>query len=242
VTTTLAQTVVVGLKARILDGSLPAGSKLPSENELIEEYGVSRTVVREAVTRLRAEGLVETFQGRGSFVLAMPEPTSFRVEASAIRSQADVLAMIDFRLGVESEAAYLAAAHRTPAAAETVRTALETFSTAGPEEAVEADFAFHRAVAAASGNRFYLDLVDSIGPMMILLPRTRLPEEFSLTDATHVDPVRREHDNVAAAVIAGDPETARAAMRVHLGNTRRRLQVRSSADPGAARPGDDGRV
>jgi len=224
VTTTLAQTVVAGLKSRILDGSLAPGTKLPSESELIEEYAVSRTVIREAVTRLRAEGLVETFQGRGSFVLAMPEPTSFTIEASAIRTQADVLAMVDFRLGIESEAAYLAAARRTKAGAAAVSAAVEAFSTAGPEEAVEADFAFHRAVAAASGNRFYVELLDSIGPMMIMLPRTRLPEEFSLTDTAHVERVRREHDNVAAAVVAGDAETARAAMRVHLGNTRRRLQ------------------
>jgi GntR family transcriptional regulator, transcriptional repressor for pyruvate dehydrogenase complex len=223
VSSTLAQRVVAGLKARILDGTLPPGTKVPSESELIEEYAVSRTVVREAVTRLRAEGLVETFQGRGSFVLAVPEPTSFRVEASAIRSQADVLAMIDFRLGVESEAAYLAAGHRSPGAADEVRAAVDAFATAGPEDAVEADFAFHRAIAAASGNRFYLDLLDSLGPMMIMLPRTRLSDEYSLTDAAHVERVRREHDSVAAAVIAGDPETARAAMRVHLGNTRRRL-------------------
>ena len=220
---TLAQRVVAGLKSRILDGSLAPGAKLPSEAELSEEYAVSRTVVREAVTRLRAEGFVETFQGRGSFVLAVPEPTSFRVEASAIRSQADVLAMIDFRLGVESEAAYLAALHRSPEAADRVRASVEAFATAGPEEAVEADFAFHRTIAAATGNRFYLDLLDSLGPMMIMLPRTRLSDEYSLTDATHVERVRREHDTVAAAVVAGDPETARAAMRVHLGNTRRRL-------------------
>ena len=224
-TTTLAQRVVAGLKARILDGSLAPGAKLPSETELIDEYGVSRTVVREAVTRLRAEGLVETFQGRGSFVLAIPEPTSFRVEASAIRNHHDVLAMIDFRLGVESEAAFLAAASRSIEAAEQVRVALEAFSAAGPDEAVEADFTFHRSIAAATGNRFYLDLVDSLGPMMIMLPRTRLPAEFSLTDAAHVERVRREHDNVADAVLAGDPETARAAMRVHLGNTRARLQA-----------------
>ena len=117
----LAQRVVSGIKARILDGTLAPGAKLPSEAELIEEYAVSRTVVREAVTRLRAEGMVETFQGRGSFVLAVPEPTSFRVEASAIRTQADVLAMIDFRIGVESEAAYLAAGHRSPDAADVTR-------------------------------------------------------------------------------------------------------------------------
>nr|WP_264674612.1 FCD domain-containing protein [Nocardioides lijunqiniae] len=131
--------------------------------------------------------------------------------------------MLDFRLGIESEAAYLAATHRTAEGAEQVRAALEAFSVAAPGEAVEADFAFHRAVAAATGNRFYLDLLDSLGPMMIMLPRTRLPDEFSHTDAAHVERVRREHDNVGAAVLAGDADTARAAMRVHLGNTRRRL-------------------
>lgn len=220
----LALAVVTGLKSRILDGSLAPGTKLPSETQLIEEYAVSRTVIREAVTRLRAEGLVETFQGRGSFVLAMPEPTSFAVEASAIRTQADVLAMIDFRLGIESEAAHLAAARHATDGVEGVRETLAAFSSASAEEAVEADFAFHRAVAAASGNRFYLELLDSMGPMMIMLPRTRLPDEFSHADAAHVERVRHEHDNVAAAIIAGDPETARAAMRVHLGNTRRRLQ------------------
>ena len=222
-TTTLAQRVVTGLKERILSGDLAPGSKLPSETELIAAYAVSRTVVREAVTRLRAEGLVETFQGRGSFVLAVPEPTTFRVEASALRTHHDVLAMVDFRLGVESEAAALAAARADAGAAAAVGAAMDAFVAAAPEEAVEADFAFHRAVAAATGNHFYLDLIESLGPMMILLPRTRLGDAYSLTDAAHVERVRREHENVAAAVRAGDPETARAAMRVHLGNTRRRL-------------------
>lgn len=222
-TTTLAQRVVAGLKERILAGDLAPGSKLPSEAELIEAYAVSRTVVREAVTRLRAEGLVETFQGRGSFVLTVPEPTSFQLEATAIRSHHDVLAMVDFRLGVESEAAALAAARVDETGAQLIRDALAAFAAAEPEQAVEADFAFHRAVAAASGNRFYLDLLDSLGPMMIMLPRTQLADAYSLTDATHVERVAREHDNVAAAVLAGDPDTARAAMRVHLGNTRRRL-------------------
>jgi GntR family transcriptional regulator, transcriptional repressor for pyruvate dehydrogenase complex len=225
-TTTLAQRVVAGLKDKILAGALPPGHKLPSEAELIDEYRVSRTVVREAVTRLRAEGLVETFHGRGSFVLAMPEPTSFTVESAAIRSHHDVLDMIDFRLGVECEAAALAAARVNDAAADKIKAALDAFVAAAPEDQVEADFGFHRAVAAASGNRFYLDLLDSLGPMMIMLPRTRLGDAYSLTDTGHVDRVRREHDNVAAAIVAGDPDIARAAMRVHLGNTRRRLDAR----------------
>jgi GntR family transcriptional regulator, transcriptional repressor for pyruvate dehydrogenase complex len=223
--TTLAARVVAGLKDKILAGDLPAGHKLPSEAELIEEFGVSRTVVREAVTRLRAEGLVETFHGRGSFVLAMPESTSFTVESAAIRTHHDVLDMIDFRLGIECEAAALAAARLDDAGGAAIRKALEAFVKATPQDQVEADFGFHRAVAAASGNRFYLDLLDSLGPMMIMLPRTRLGDAYSLTDVGHVDRVRREHDNVAAAIVAGDTDIARAAMRVHLGNTRRRLEV-----------------
>jgi DNA-binding FadR family transcriptional regulator len=225
-TTTLAARVVAGLKDKILAGELPPGHKLPSESELIEEFGVSRTVVREAVTRLRAEGLVETFHGRGSFVLAVPESSSFTVGSAALRTHRDVLDMIDFRLGVESEAAALAAARGTAAARTAIQSALDAFAAAAPEDAVEADFRFHRAVTAASGNRFYLDLLDSLGPLMIMLPRTRLGAAYSLTDTGHVDRVRREHDNIAVAVIAGDPDGARAAMRVHLANSRRRLDPR----------------
>jgi GntR family transcriptional repressor for pyruvate dehydrogenase complex len=220
---TRPQHVVAGLKDKILSGELGPGAKLPSEAELIEEYAVSRTVVREAVSRLQAEGLVETFQGRGSFVLAVPEPSSFTLETSAIRSHHDVLAMVDFRIGVETEAAGLAASRVTPDAAASITAAHESFTAAGQEGAVEADFAFHRAIAAATDNRFYVDLLDSLGPMMIMLPRTRLGDEYTMTDSTHVERVQREHDNVAAAVLAGDVETARAAMRLHLGNTRRRV-------------------
>src|SRR5215217_427157 len=155
-TTTLAQRVVAGLKDKILAGALPPGHKVPSEAELIEEYGVSRTVVREAVTRLRAEGLLETFQGRGSFVLAVPEPTSFTVESAAIRTHRDVLDMVDFRIGIECEAAALAAGRVDDTGRAAIRAALDAFIAAAPKDAVEADFLFHRAVAAGSGNRFYL--------------------------------------------------------------------------------------
>jgi GntR family transcriptional regulator, transcriptional repressor for pyruvate dehydrogenase complex len=222
----LADRVVSGVKDQILAGDLAPGAKLPSESDLVATYGVSRTVAREAVTRLRAEGLVETFQGRGSYVLAVPEPSPFALESSAIRTQHDVLDMVDFRLGIECEAAALAAVRVDDPGAQQIRNALEAFVRAEPHNQVEADFAFHRAVAAASGNRFYLDLLDSFGPMMIMLPRTRLGDAYSLTDAGHVDRVLREHDNIAAAVIAGDADLARAAMRVHLGNTRRRLDAR----------------
>jgi len=225
-TTTLAARVVAGLKDKILAGDLPAGHKLPSEAELSEEFGVSRTVVREAVTRLRAEGLVETFHGRGSFVLAVPQPTPFTVESTAIRSHQDVLDMIDFRIGMETEAAALAASRLDPLGRSAIQSAMDAFVAAAPEDAVEADFRFHRAITAAANNRFYVDLLDSLGPMMIMLPRMRLGDSYSLTDAGHVDRVRAEHDNIVAAIGAGDPAAAGAAMRVHLANSRRRLDPR----------------
>ena len=133
------------------------------------------------------------------------------------------MAMLDFRIGVESEAAALAARDHTPGDVAAIEDAMAGFVRAGHEGAVEADFAFHLAIARATGNRFYVDLLGSLGPMMIMLPRTRLGEAYSMTDASHVERVQREHDNVAAAVLAGDVETARAAMRLHLGNTRRRV-------------------
>ena len=181
--------------------------------------------MREAVSRLQAEGLVETFQGRGSFVLAVPEPSAFALESSA-HPQPPRRARDD-RLPARASRPRpprLAAARITPATAEAVRGGLDE-----PSSRPDARARSRRTsrsterVAAATGNRFYVDLLDSLGPMMIMLPRTRLADAYSMTDATHVERVQREHDNIAAAVLAGDVETARAAMRVHLGNTRRRL-------------------
>ena len=215
--------VVAALKDRILSGDLSPGSKLPSESRLIADYEVSRTVAREAVSRLQAEGLVETFQGRGSFVLSVPPASTFTLESAAIRNHSDVLAMIDFRIGIECEATALAAARITPRTGLEITDALDALVVTHPERAVQEDFAFHRAIAGATGNRFYVDLIDALGPMMIMLQRTRLDPGKSDTDGTQFDRLQREHEAVASAVLAGDVETARAAMRVHLGNTRRRL-------------------
>jgi DNA-binding FadR family transcriptional regulator len=190
----LAHELVERLKGRMLSGELAPGDRLPTESTLVEEFGVSRTVVREAVSRLQAAGLVETFQGRGSFVLEVPERAPGLRE---VRSHRDVLELLDFRVGVESED--------------------------DPSRSVEADFAFHLKVAAASGNRFYTELIESLGPMMIMLPRTRLDPAYEMSDATHLARVVHEHENIYAAIARSDAEAARAAARVHLSNTRHRL-------------------
>ncbi|MEI8412798.1 MULTISPECIES: FadR/GntR family transcriptional regulator [unclassified Kribbella] len=219
----LAHELVERLKERILSGAISPGEKLPAESSLVEEFGVSRTVVREAVSRLQAAGLVETFQGRGSFVLEVPErPSGLR----EVRSHRDVLELLDFRIGVESEAAGLAAGRRTDHQLKAIERALADFRRIGddPSRSVEADFAFHLKVAAAAGNRFYRELIGSLGPMMIMLPRTRLDPAYEMSDAAHLNRVALEHENIYAAIARSDPEAARAAARVHLSNTRHRLQ------------------
>jgi DNA-binding FadR family transcriptional regulator len=215
--------VVADLKGRILAGELSPGARLPSESRLVADYDVSRTVAREAVSRLQAEGLVETFQGRGSFVLSLPPPSTFTLESAAIRNQNDVLDMIDFRIGIECEAAALAAARVTPASGQEITAVLAALVVSAPDRAVQDDFAFHHAIAQATGNRFFVDLIDALGPMAIMLQRTQLEPVDTDIAGTPFDRLQREHEAVAAAVVAGDVETARAAMRVHLGNTRRRL-------------------
>ncbi|TCC44736.1 FadR family transcriptional regulator [Kribbella capetownensis] len=218
----LAYELVEELKRRILGGEIAPGEKLPGESALTEEFGVSRTVVREAISRLQAAGLVETFQGRGSFVLEVP---TGEFGLREVRSHQDVLELLDFRIGVESEAAWLAAVRRTERQLKAIERALNDFRRIGddPSRSVEADFAFHLKVAAASGNRFYRELIGSLGPMMIMLPRTRLDPAYEMSDATHVTRVVYEHENIYAAIARSDPEAARAAARVHLANTRHRL-------------------
>jgi GntR family transcriptional repressor for pyruvate dehydrogenase complex len=218
----LAYRIVEELKQRILSGEIAPGEKLPGENRLVEEFGVSRTVVREAVSRLQAAGLVETFQGRGSFVLEVPEGTPGLRE---VRSHRDVLELMDFRIGVESEAAGLAAGRRSVHQLKGIDRALDEFRRIGddPARSVEADFAFHLKVAVASGNRFYSELIAELGPMMIMLPRTRLDPAYEMSDPDHLARVIHEHENIHAAIEHADPEAARAAMRVHLSSTRHRL-------------------
>jgi GntR family transcriptional repressor for pyruvate dehydrogenase complex len=222
----LTHELVERLKARILAGEIEPGQKLPPESSLVAEFGVSRTVVREAISRLQAAGLVETFQGRGSFVLALPESTEFSVVASQIRTHRDVLDMIDFRIGVESEAAGLAAERRTDLQLKAIERALVDVSHSGqqPSGAVEADYRFHLKIALATGNRFYSDLLASLGPMMIMLPRTRLEPAYTVSDATHLTRVTLEHENIYLAIANHDAAAARAAMRLHLSNSRARLQ------------------
>jgi GntR family transcriptional regulator, transcriptional repressor for pyruvate dehydrogenase complex len=224
----LTADLTADLRTRIVDGVIQPGEKLPSENTLIGEFGVSRTVVRSALTRLQAEGLVETERGRGSFALTPPTsgPTSGQ-PARAVVTAEDRQHLLEFRIGVESEAAALAAGNRTERQLGAMRQALAEFtnSVEHPAHAMKADFEFHKAIATASGNPFYTDCLASLGQTMIAMPRTRLMTGVEHYARDHFEQVVHEHASIFAAIADSDGATASAAMRNHLANSRRRLRT-----------------
>lgn len=203
-------------------GDWRPGELLPSEGELAVRFDVSRTVVREAISRLRAAGLVETRRGRGSFVLARPAAQDFAHSLGTVRSPLDRRQLLELRRGIEVEAAALAAARRTPSALAAIDAALRRMAAVrgSASDAVEADFAFHRAVAAATANRFYLDLLDTFGAGAITRPYAGAEH-----DPGHLDQVVGEHRRIRDAIAAADPLGAAAAMRTHLDASMTRLQT-----------------
>lgn len=220
----LTSDLVGALRADIVEGRISPGDRLPSESALIARHGVSRTVVREAVARLQAEGLIHTRRGSGSFVLVPPSPEHSGTHRPA-RTLQERVELLEFRTAVECEAAALAASRRTPAQLAALETALENFEAAGgnPAAALGFDYAFHHAVAEASGNPYLADALQNLGPAMISMPKERL--QAATASETNVGPVSAEHRAVLDAVTAGDAMAAAAAMRIHLAGSRHRLEA-----------------
>jgi DNA-binding FadR family transcriptional regulator len=220
----LAHDVVDALSGRIRDGSLAPGEKLPTEAAIMEEFGVSRTVVREAISRLQAAGLVATRHGVGTFVVGMGDASSFRIAPEQMETLQDVIAVLELRIAVETECAALAAMRRTPENLQTLRNALAAFIAAIEEgrDAVGPDFQFHLEIARASQNHHFVDLMATLGGSMI--PRARLEPATPLTPEkqAYLRRVNTEHESIVDAISRQDPEAARAAMRTHLANSRER--------------------
>ena len=148
------------IMAQIGNGSLAVGARLPSEPQLSRALGVSRPVVRQALARLRADGVIVSRQGAGSFVQRRPQADF--LDCAPRGSIAELLRCFELRLAVEGEAAALAARRRGPAdlsAIERAATAMEAAFAAG-EIGAEADIAFHRAIAAASHNAMFVRALD----------------------------------------------------------------------------------
>ncbi|TFZ05416.1 FadR family transcriptional regulator [Ramlibacter henchirensis] len=228
----LTHDVVEALSRRIREGSLVPGEKLPTEAEIMEEFGVSRTVVREANSRLQAAGLVATRHGVGTFVVGTGDSAAFRVSPDQLATLQDVVAVLELRIGVETESAALAAARRSPEQLQSMRQALQAFTSAVQEgrDAVGPDFQFHLEIARATQNQRFVDLMTTLGGMMI--PRARLEPPGPLTPEreAYLRRVNAEHESIVEAIARQDPEAARAAMRTHLVNSRERRRVAAGGE------------
>ena len=220
----LAQGVVEAFTNSIQAGTLKPGEKLPTESVIMEMHGVSRTVVREAISHLQAAGLVQTRHGIGTFVLE-PQPANLRISSDTIRTIGDVLSILELRISLETEAAWLAASRRSEEQVREMGAVLRRIQDSQSRPgSVESDVAFHLLIAQATGNRYFVDILSDLGNTII--PRARVNSAQLAHDdpAVYLERVNREHDDIYNAILRKDAEAARAAMRTHLSNSRERLR------------------
>jgi DNA-binding FadR family transcriptional regulator len=197
----------------IASGRLPPGARLPTEQEMLDAMGVSRTVIREAVAALRAEGMIATRQGIGSFVAT--QPITFRLEPELSDSLAEALHIMELRTAVEVEAAGLAAERATEPQTQAIRDALGAIDAAiqQGETAIAEDFALHAAITDATGNPQFRKFLDFLGRFVI--PRS-IVRIRALNSRAYLMSFQEEHRAIVAAIEAGSPDAAQAAMRTHL--------------------------
>lgn len=230
--TNLTTALVDFLREQISSGEIAPGDKLPSENSLMSSRSVSRTVVREAILRLQAEGLVHTRRGSGSFALTPPRDESDSPSGHLPRTLEERRHLLEFRMGFESQSAAKAAEKLTKGALAEMDFALSAFRASGgnASETMSCDYEFHLAVARASGNPYAVQTLRAFGPAMIAMPRQRFDapaEELS----PRLAQVAEEHEAIREAIAAGDQMMAATFMRAHLSNSIRRLERESGLAP-----------
>ena len=222
---TLADRVTELLLQKIKNGEFAVHARLPSELALAKRYAVSRTVIREAVSRLKAEGLVETRQGSGTVVLDASLSAPFRIDVDARDARQAVLRVIELRRGLEAEMAALAAERRTPAQSARIMEALLEIDAAmaNGQDGVEQDLAFHAAISDATGNPLYTSLLQFLSQFL------RAAVEVGRISAAQRDDfsgqLKEEHGAIAAAIARQDALGARAAAHLHLDNVALRINA-----------------
>jgi GntR family transcriptional repressor for pyruvate dehydrogenase complex len=206
------------LAAEIMGGQLPPGARLPTEQAMVAAMGVSRTVVREAVAALRAEGLVVTRQGAGAFVAPDAARRPFRLAADGLLSLQEVLEVMELRTSVEVEAAGLAAERASAAARQRVAKAFAAMerAIARSESGIDEDFAFHFTIAGATANPQFPRFLEYLGRFIIPRQSIRLTGRDEKGQRAYLHMILEEHRAIRDAIADGDAAAARRAMRKHL--------------------------
>lgn len=218
----LSDVVYDGIVALIARGDLRLNSRLPSETDLSTRFAVSRPVVREALGRLREDGVVVSRQGSGTYVKRQPDVAVLRF--AQVGSLADVQRCFEFRAGHEAAAAALAAERWQEEDLQHLSEALEVLErcvktgTVGIEE----DRQFHEAVAHATRNPYYISIQESLAPH--IATGMNITRQLSLLRTPErLRSVQSEHDAIFEAIRQRDSEGARLAMQRHILNARQRM-------------------
>ncbi len=223
----LAVALVDTLQARIKDGTYVPGARIPTEAAIMAEHGVSRTVVREAISRMQQARLVVTQHGVGSFVSdAPPDAPGFRIDPVDVETVVDLVNVLELRVSLETESAGLAATRRNLRELAEIERAIHDFErcvTTGADT-LEADFRFHLSIAEATHNPHFFELMRHLGTTVIPRARVNSAQLAHEEKNAYLDRVNREHQTIFDAIRQQDSDAARSAMRTHLSNSRERLR------------------
>ncbi len=213
---------------QIVSGQSAIGDRLPSEDQLAKEHSVSRPVIREALSRLHADGVVVTRRGAGTFVQRQPGREFLRL--APIGGIADLMRCFEFRIALEGEAAYLAAQRRTEEHLATIKEAFEKLNAVTEAElGVKEDIELHIAIARASRNQLFVQTLDALA--VHVFNGMNITRNISLMRSQKRRlVVLEEHRRIVDAIRASDDELARTAMRAHIDNSRHRA-LGDSAEP-----------
>jgi GntR family transcriptional regulator, transcriptional repressor for pyruvate dehydrogenase complex len=224
----LAEMVVDALRKRIGGGEFAPGEKLPTESQLTTHFGVSRTVVREAIAALAADGMVQPRQGAGVFVMAQPASAFSSIAGERSNKISVALNVLEVRMGIEIESAGLAAQRHSASQGAAIHEAWNEFGRllAQGTPTGKTDFAFHRAIASATNNPFYLEVLDALGSRTIPCDVASPWGTESVLTYEYQVGLHDEHKRILNAISARDADGAREAMRDHLSRSQQRYRLR----------------
>lgn len=211
-----AERIARHLSNRILRKEFQIGSKLPTENAMASHFGVSRAVIREAIAMLKAEGLVETLQGSGAFITSTGPLAAKAPDKLTRASLHSLMELLEVRGSIEAAIAERAARVRTESDIARIDAALERLRQAEVDKlpGVDEDIAFHFTIAQASGNRYWMMLVQALEQsIQISISVTRVNEARR---ADFTSQASFEHQAIRDAIVSGDAEGARRAAAVHM--------------------------
>lgn len=215
----LTHELAESLREQIISGALKRGEKIPSSKAIEAQANVSRSVVREAIAQLRAEGLVESRQGVGVFVTNNnPGQKSFEITSAEFKSIHDAIQILELRMAVEVEMAAMAAQFRTDEQMDKIVQALEKMekSISLKQDSVEDDMKFHQAIAEASGNPYFLRFTQYIGSSMI--PNRNIVSQDMTAEEKDdfLQRIQDDHRQITKAIQMQSIDLAKATTKSHL--------------------------